>query len=512
MPHQEVQSYLSAQPGSDRARAAAWDAVYNVPDDNRAQQLIGALPYPNEVKAVLWEYRTKAGSEQAPAQPEGSAVGRFASGVASQLNPVTIAQGLYGAVRHPVDTATSILGASADQARQAYEAGQRGRYSEAIGHGFGAFPIIGPMAAQAGEQIASGDIAGGLGRGAGLLAPFGVSAIARGRVAAQAGKGVPATLEREAAQQVSQRVLGPGAARFKGKAEAIAPEILRRGMKGGRAELAEAAEEGMAKAGQQIDDVIQAGGGPKAGVIIDPIIGQLQRKIESLTVNGEPIKGAEARVQGLQARIDQLKRVSQEARQPEGLVKEGQAAARARYALSFEDLRKIRDEQYRLADEARSYERAGNPHLSAEGFAARETGGAIRQEFARLSPELADANAEYTFFKTLGDVLDPAQGRPKVTAPSAGITGGAATSGAVAGHLVGPKAAFVLGVVRPWIQRMKSEPAWQLADAHSKMQLAAAIRNGDLSLAQKVMTRIGEAAVLTNPIGSQSRTTAPASR
>lgn len=441
---------------------------------------------------------------------EPTALSRFASGAGEMLNPVTMAKGLYGAVRHPIDTATAIGQQHADTYRKAAQAMGEGRLSEAAGYGMASvLPVVGPLAADIGEQIGAGDWAGGAGRTTALVAPVAVGGALRGRLAQRARRGDPTILERQAEQQVSQRVLGPGNVRFKGKAESVAPEVLRRGLRGGREELANAADEGMMRAGQQIDDAIAAGGGPQSGVLLDPIIARLQRKIDDMTISGEPISGAEGRVAELRARIDQLQRTAKTNQRP-GLIQANQAPPPTMRALSFDDLRKYRDEQYRLADEARSYERAGNPALSDKGFAARETGSSIRQEFADLSPDLAAANADYTFFKTLGDVLDPAQGRPKATAPSQGITGGAATSGAVAGGLVSPKVAFVLGVVRPWVQQMRSEPAWQLTDAHSKMRLAQAIRDGNVPQAQKLMTRISAAAVATNPTESRTRTTEPA--
>ena len=508
--------YLRSLNTSDRVRAAAWDAVYAA-DDAQAQQMLRQLPFSDDVRAALWDLRsggTLSGTPQAPqparpeqftaqgAQPQGSAAGRFLSNAAEMLNPITMVQGAYQAVRHPIETAGAILQQQGAQFGKAADDFRQGRYSEMVGHAAaGALPLIGPAAAGAGEQIAAGDVAGGLGRATGLVAPVAAAGAMRGRVAMQNAKGVPAVLERQAVDQVAQRVLAPGSVAFKGKAQAIAPEILKRGMKGGREELAQAAEEGQATAGQAIDDAITAGGGGASGVYIDPVVSQLQRKIDSLTVNGKPIPGAEGRIAGLRARIDFLE---QTARQRQGLVRHGQPFSNPK-ALSFDDLRKFRDEQYRIANEARAYQRAGNPSLNDEGFAAAESGSAVRSEFARLSPELAQANADYTFFKTLGDVLDPAQGRPKATAPSQGVTGGSATSGAVAGMVVGPKAAFVLGVVRPWIQRMRSEPAWQLADAQSKMRLAQAIRDGDVSTAQRFMVRIGEGVVAspraTSPSG-----------
>lgn len=454
-------------------------------------------------------------AENSSAPVSGSSLRRFLNNAGEMVNPIAMAKGIGHAVMHPLDTAVSLGQSHVDQFGKARDAFARGDISEGIGHSAATvFPVLGPVAAnvgeQMGEQLQSGDYAGAAGKFAGFMTPVVAGAAAKGRVMRRGAKGEPAILERQAAQQVSQRVLAPGNVAFKGKAEAIAPEMLRRGMKGSREELAQAADEGMAAAGQQIDDAITAGGGPQSGVVIDPIVAQLQQRMDKLMVNGEPIKGAEGRVAGLRARIDQIQRTAKVQPQPPGLVPRGRVTPAPLRALSFDDLKRIRDEQYRIADEARAYRRMGNPALSDEGFAAAETGSAIRQEFGRLSPDLASANADYSFFKTLGDVLDPAQGRPRVTAPSQGITGGAATTGAVVGNMISPRAAFVLSVVRPWIQKVRSEPAWQLADAHTKMRLAEAIRAGDVPAAQKLMVRISGAAVATTPSESQNRTTAPA--
>src|SRR5262245_16690065 len=58
-----------------------------------------------------------AEAEHSTAPVEGSATGRFVSNAAEMLNPVTMAKGIYGAVRHPIDTVTNIAGQQADQAR-----------------------------------------------------------------------------------------------------------------------------------------------------------------------------------------------------------------------------------------------------------------------------------------------------------------------------------------------------------------------------------------------------------
>jgi hypothetical protein len=101
--------------------------------------------------------------------PEGSALGRFASGAGEMLNPITIAKGLYQTVRHPIDTAGAIYGLHKDRVSKALAAESP---IEAGGHALASLlPVLGPMAANIGEQIAeTGDIARGVGRGAGMVA------------------------------------------------------------------------------------------------------------------------------------------------------------------------------------------------------------------------------------------------------------------------------------------------------------------------------------------------------
>lgn len=443
-------------------------------------------------------------AENSPAPLQGSAMSRALSGVWQNLNPAALASGLYNAVRHPLDTAQSVF---IDQPRAMLEkAASAPTMSEQAGYGVAAaLPVIGPMAAQAGDTIASGDTAGGVGQGVGLVAPFAATGAMRVARQRQARAGVPDTLRREAVQQVADKVLAPGNVAFRGRAQMAAQGLLDRGMTGSREALREAAEVGMQESGGRIDAAIQAAGGPKAAVNVNPIVAQLEQKIADLSVNGQPIVGAEGRVAELRARINQIAQNAQA--QPPRTVQPPMAPMRLQ---SFEELRKYRDQMYAQADEAKAYQRNGDPKLNDRGFASAQTGSAIRQEFAALAPDLAAANADYTFFKTLGDVLDPAQGRPKQTAPTSGVTGGSRTVGAVVGNMVGPKAAFALGVVKPWIDDIKARPEWQLASAQDKLRLAKAIETGNIGRARSLMAKIGATPRTTSPNESQNRTTRPA--
>jgi hypothetical protein len=191
MPDQ-VEAFLRSLNTSDRARAAAWDAVYSVKDDAQAQQVIQSLPFSDDVRAKLWDARggiepeVAAPDQPTPAAAPPSALSRFASNFGEMLNPVTAIKGIAHAVANPVETGQAILQASGEQLGQAKDAFGRGDYMEAGGRTLAAIPLIGPAAAAAGDQIASGDVAGGLGKGAGLLtgaALVGPAARAAGKVA-----------------------------------------------------------------------------------------------------------------------------------------------------------------------------------------------------------------------------------------------------------------------------------------------------------------------------------------
>lgn len=167
---------------------------------------------------------------------EGSAVGRFLSDLGSMVNPIDMAKGIGTAIAHPIYTATGLVKAQGDQFVKAADSFRQGHYSEAAGHAAaGALPVVGPVAANIGEQIGSGDVAGGLGAATGLiggslvpgmvgkkvaagvrvpglssLTPEGAEAVAAGQAAGVPIDAATATGNRfvRAAQHVADRTLG----------------------------------------------------------------------------------------------------------------------------------------------------------------------------------------------------------------------------------------------------------------------------------------------------------------
>lgn len=134
-----------------------------------------------------------AEAEHSPEPVDDSAAWRFVSNAAAMLNPVAMAKGVFQAVRHPIDTATGVVSQMGEEWRKAGDLAEQGRYLEAGGHAVaGSLPLVGPTAARVGEQIAGGDVAGGLGATAGLLLPAaGAEALRNRRVSVSFNRNSP---------------------------------------------------------------------------------------------------------------------------------------------------------------------------------------------------------------------------------------------------------------------------------------------------------------------------------
>jgi hypothetical protein len=131
----------------------------------------------------------------------GSAIGRFAAGAWSALNPMNV----VNAIAHPVDTLDAITNRITAEKDQARTLASQGRYVEAAAHaGASALPGVGPGAVDAGEAIARGDVAGGLGQGTGL-----VGTVVAPRAIVATGRAV-AELPRPSGPQIVKGVITAG--------------------------------------------------------------------------------------------------------------------------------------------------------------------------------------------------------------------------------------------------------------------------------------------------------------
>ncbi len=470
--------------------------------------------------------------------PTGSAAGRFVGGVWQNINPVTMAQGLYGAIRHPVDTLTAAAGAMGEQWEDAYTAGSEGRYVEAAGHGLaGTLPFVGPAAAAAGERIGTGDVAGGLGEGVGLLiptvAPRAVAASAR--AVRTAAPGAAGALRAGAASKVADVIspkVGANKTRFANNAEVVAPalaiDLAADGApltRGGfhtqvQAKLAEA-QAGLDAASDARPDRTY----PTASIISD-----LLEKRNQLTA--EAVKGVQnprTPVRRTSSILDESGKpieVTDQTTRPIGrdvvpgpnaarVAKIDQAIAELKQlgsVATYEPIRRIR--QAYDGDAKVVY----NPSMTSDflkqkgsALGAADVTDALRGNLAKWDPETAKVNATYSLYRTANDILkataEVERARPKVgrriiarlTGTILGHDAGG-VSGAMAGYIAGPivDSALASGVTT------------QLKTAALMQRLAKAIEGGDVGRVASITHELKRLGATASAQAGQQRSTTDA--
>ncbi len=469
---------------------------------------------------------------------EGGAVGRFLSNAGEMLNPVSMVKGAYGAVMHPIDTASNIISAQTAEGRTAADAFQQGDYGRAIGHGLAAVtPLVGPVAAQAGEQMAAGDIAGGLGKAAGLVAPFGAAPAVRAARAA-----VPAGVAARAAQALQDSAVGrvvdvmvpKGVSQTKlrmgGMADKVAPELLARGEAGAwsREGLHDAARAGLARGEEALDSAADARLAARS-VPTQPIINDLLKKRAALTAEAvegsSPTRTAVSRTSAILDESGKPITVTDLKSLPIGqdVVPAPHADRVAAIDKAIAELRALGPvtrygplRTIRMAWDGPAKVKY-SPSITADflknqGFAngAADVTGVIRENLAKLDPETAAANAEYSLYKTATDVMDATaeieRSRPKIGRQIMARLTGATVGGQTAGA-AGAVGGFVLGPALDAALNAGATTKLQTAQLMSK--LAKAIQRGDQghvnSLAIQLQS-IAKRASVANQVG---RTTSP---
>lgn len=436
--------------------------------------------------------------------PQGSAISRFASNAWDVLNPVGMVKGVYDAVTSPVETGKAIYGAQMNQLQKARQAFGEGRYSEALGHTAAtALPLVGPIAADAGEQIGSGDIAGGLGKTTGILLPFGMASSAKRfglRVApnraadaleAGASARVVDVMSPKASTQVSRR-LGE-------KAKKIAPEILKENRGGwSRAALQEQILGKLRAAEDALDDATDARLEARA-IETEPVLDALRDARRTQTIEATdaslPAREVTTRPSAILDASGQPMEVTTARELPYGRdVVPGPNQPRVSMidqaigeleqlgpTSTYEPLRKMRQ----------SYDGPAktvyNPSLvddflkkSGEAKGAADVTAAIRETLAKVDPATAQANGRYALYKGATDIIEAAEqvekARPKVGRKiMARLTG--TIFGAQAGGPAGALAGLTLG---PAVEGLLNAGfTTQLQTARIMADIADAIRGSN---------------------------------
>lgn len=404
---------------------------------------------------------------------------RFVTNAADVLNPVNLVEGTLQAVASPLQTTKDVWSAMGDQAGKARTAFDEGRYSEAFGHGVAsAIPIIGPAAADAGEQMAEGDVAGGMGRAAALGAVSSPSVI-RGSVNA-ARNTIPAglrdraagALERGAADRVAgvmRPEVGPNKTRFGNTAADIAPKLVEEGMAGGwsREGLHHRVQDRFVAAQQKLDEAADARLSARS-FSTEPLIAALERRLSRITAETVDATAAQrAPTMRISEILDESgKPIEVPGFKPEpygkSVVPGPNSAEAAVIQNAIAELRALgptaRYDAIRTIRQA--YDKQAkpkyNPSMTADYL--KNQGGAdgaanvtsvLREHLAGMDPRTAAANAEYSLFRSADDVLrataEVERTRPKVgrriMARLTGTIGGgqaAGAPGAIAGFVFAP--------------------------------------------------------------------------
>lgn len=466
-------------------------------------------------------------NERVKTSQQPSAMRRFVGGAAEMLNPITMVQGAYQMVRHPLDTYEGMVDQSAQQFVKARDAYARGGISEAIGHSAaGVIPIIGPLAAEIGEQAGEGDIAGAAGKTFGLLA--GPKAVKEAVKLPARIPGVANALERGAAARVAD-VMRPKASnqmarRLGGKADEIAPAILR-DSKGAwsRAALHEQIMGKLEAAEGALDAAADARLAARA-IDTRPILDALQESRNALTsraiVGSRATPVIEEMGAGSAPRANlQTPSLTRPSFEPPPKPQQVRTAAPigedvvpapnmprvGQIDQAMSELRQLGPvSQYEpLRVMRQAYDGPAktvyNPSLvddflrkSGEAKGAADVTAALRKTLADADPATAQANAQYALYRSANDILEAAEqierAKPKVGRQiMARLTG--TLFGAQAGGVGGAAAGYVLA---PSVEALLNAGfTTKLKTAQLMQGLATAIRRGSISEVNSLTHRLG---------------------
>jgi hypothetical protein len=487
------------------------------------EQVLSSMP-PNLDEATFNKHITGAmqmaiaEAETRPAQAEGSALGRFGSNLGAMLNPVEMAKGAYQAVRHPIDTGTAVVGAMGDQWSQGIEQAKQGRVLESLGHmAAGSIPMVGPAAAHVGEQIAQGDVAGGLGATAGLLAPFGVKpAVQTARTLTP--KGLRATIaeamEAKAGRNYTETMaptVGRNKTRFGTMANEVGPELaknpdmaawsreglhgkVKQGLDSATQQLDEAADANLATASIETKPIVEGLKAARQKLVAEAIDADFpdrqvtSRTSQILDADGRPAVVSEAKAKAIGKDVEPSPNAARIAALDKVIAEVEQLGPIARY----DSLRRIRQAWDGPAKQTYiPSPTADLLTLKGGSRGAADATGVLRENLGKASPKMAQANEAYHLHKTANEVLDataevertrPKVGRAIMARLTGSVVGGqsAGTTGALAGYVLGPVVdAAAAGA-----------PTIRLQTAQLMTRLAKVIRTGDVEQAGTIITKL----------------------
>lgn len=489
MPEQDVEAYLRTVPASDRMRAAAWDAVYAEGGDEVVRQRIRHLPFSDAVKADLWEL---AHGNYDPAQRGQAPTPAPAGGFSDVLGGLrsSAARTVYGGgdlIRRAVgmDRIINDPESQAAMTAPASAAGTAGSLVGDVGQFFLPTGVVGKMRLPA-EMLKS---AGLTMAQTGSPSQAVTSAAIAGAAPAVIG-GVSSALtsasgmaQRGAEKTVSQ-ALGATKETMKAQASKLAPEMLRRGVRGSRASMLAQAEQKVAEAGKQIGDEVAVAAAAGQTVSGLQIRGALQ-----LTRDGLMVPNAA----GTRVAIPGTERVIQKLSKLETFVES------LGDDIPFDKAQRVKQTLDRIVSKAGLYTNKATASATdtADAWATREAASVFRELLASGSAKLDDLNKEFAFWQGLRNVLRETQRRTQAQSGglASAITGaGGMAAGLASGDSLSDRVqnAVIGGLAGRQLVRAMQSPWWRTAaSGPAKQKLADALASG---IPERIQTAMGRVA------------------
>ena len=260
---------------------------------------------------------------------------------------------------------------------------------------------------------------------------------------------------------------------MKRRSARVVPGLIERGATGSRAKLLKTAE---SKAGKALEELKEAEASIPAGtkVKIEPVIDWLEKKKESLigarTKDG--ILGNEAGVKYLEQLQEQIIDLGDD--------------------VPYETLVRVRRVLDREVADAGGF--FGKSLKDTSKLSAKqEAANSIRRELGKARPDIARINAEFSLWKTTGEILEETARRTQgqssplgqQLAQAAGGSGGLVLGGATLGTGGAIGGAVGGALLFKGIKALFQSPSWKTVSAVKKSRLADAIVSGRADVVAK---------------------------
>lgn len=407
----------------------------------------------------------------------------FAQNVLPSTTPSDYIEGPKYAAQNPGDALgliiDALISAHQGQASKTKEAagrvlsaptlgGKLGAASETLGHGLATIlPAVGPAAANAGEKIGSGDVAGGLGAATGILSPF--AAKGAGTLTAPLREAAAGKLHTSAVAGM-ERAINPTRVDTKVQTARIVPEMLKRRVKAGSLDKLEDLAEGKSNAaGAKVDATLQPHANKTADVM--GLVDELEKAkapYTGKTTTGGTVVNDPQRVKAIQKLQDTLMEYGND--------------------ISVESMVQLRRNWDEIVNAGKGFT---TPKAGVKAGAARAGRTVLRDELVKAVPDLDKINKEFSFWQTLEDVTHASNQRKtgqkgNLVSNIAGGAGAIAMEAAVPGSGVvkGGLQAVLGAKLASSFSKFVNSPGYQMWSAVQKERLADALMSKNTTRVQ----------------------------